>query len=706
MARVSFGPPDSISGNPSVTEIGDGDLKSHVLVARGYPLPLGLSARGEGANFAVYSRESEDFSLVLYPPETAKDSKRIEIKLSAKFNRTGQVWHVMVSPYCEGYSYMYRVGTAEKSRWKKDLVMDPVSYCLDSPRGPQHFNNIAGGYRPRSVIMPKKVFDFDWRGVLPPRIPMKDLVIYEMHVRGFTMSPDSGCSNPGSYLGIVEKIPYLKSLGVNCVELLPVMEFNETEWDKKNPFTGKPLCQYWGYSTVNFFSPMNRYAVGSDPWSALDEFKTMVRELHRAGIEVFLDVVFNHTAEFGESFLGPGFFSFKGLATETYYITKRGKFHDYTGCGNSVSLNNPIVAEWFHSCIRYWVHEMGIDGFRFDLASEMTRSQDGTPLDSPPAIERITKDPTLRDIKFIAEPWDAVGLYQVGKFPHFGHWGEWNGKYRDCVRKFIKGDQGTMGEFATRICGSADLYQNGRKPFHSINFIVAHDGFSLFDLASYNEKHNQENGENNNDGEKHNNSWNCGLEGETGQNEINTLRHRQCKNFMVALMMSAGTPMILMGDEYCHSKGGNNNAWCQDQQKNYFHWNTSKAGHEMRRFMEKLIDFRKRHKILCRDEFLNSKDIRWHGSKPFKPEWDSGYNFLAFTFVDHQKSDDLYVAFNAGHHHYGLTLPNRQDGRSWYRIIDTNLASPKDFATVGGHSSSAESEFSLHGKMIRALIDF
>eukprot|EP00188_Purpureofilum_apyrenoidigerum_P004867 Plantae.Rhodophyta-Purpureofilum_apyrenoidigerum.ctg5836.p1 GENE.Plantae.Rhodophyta-Purpureofilum_apyrenoidigerum.ctg5836~~Plantae.Rhodophyta-Purpureofilum_apyrenoidigerum.ctg5836.p1 ORF type:complete len:790 (-),score=121.24 Plantae.Rhodophyta-Purpureofilum_apyrenoidigerum.ctg5836:51-2420(-) len=656
------------------------DWKQQLLLSRGYPLPLGATPRGDGVNFAVYSREEDDFSLVLFPPEDVHDTRRVEIKLRANINRTGQVWHVYLSPYLDGFEYMFKVGRADKSRFKKDMVIDPMSCALNTPRGALSFNNHDEPYMPVSVILPKKVIHFDWKGVLPPRIPMKDLVIYEMHVRGFTMSPDSNVKSPGTYLGVLEKIPYFKQMGINCVELLPVYEFNETEWEKKNPFNGKKLCQYWGYSTVNFYSPMNRYANGSHPWSAVEEFKIMVRELHRAGIEVFLDVVFNHTAEFGDIYMGPGFFHFKGLALDTYYIRQHDAFHDYTGCGNTVNLNNPITADWFHNCIRYWVHEMGVDGFRFDLAAALTRGSFGEPLSNPPAIERITKDPSLRHVKLIAEPWDAVGLYQVGTFPHYGVWGEWNGKYRDTVRKFIKGDSGTLGDFASRFCGSADLYGKGRRPYHSINFITAHDGFSLFDLTSYNDKHNHENGESNNDGERHNDSWNCGVEGETGNFEVNKLRFRQCKNFMVTLMFSAGTPMILMGDEYGHSKGGNNNAWCQDQQKNYMYWNTSKQGNEMRRFVSSLIKFRRQHGFLRREHFIGHNDIKWHGATPYNPDWHSEYNFIALTLINHDNGDDIYIAFNADHNYYGVSLPERNDGRAWYRIVDTNLTSPEDFS--------------------------
>ncbi len=378
------------------------------------------------------------------------------------------------------------------------------------------------------------------------------MVIYEMHTRGFTHDPSSKVKQPGTFSAITEKIPYLKKLGVNTIELLPINEFNESEYPRKNPHTGKQLMNYWGYSTINFFSPMNRYASGDNASDTIHEFKSMVKELHRNKIEVILDVVFNHTAEGNE--LGPTL-SFRGLENNTYYMLNNDKqFLNFSGCGNTMNCNHPVVREMIHDCLRYWVTEMHVDGFRFDLASILGRDSDGTPLSSPPLLERIALDPLFAQTKLIAEAWDAAGLYQVGSFPSWGVWAEWNGQYRDTIRCFIKGDKNLSATFATRLCGSSDMYANGRSPSHSINFTTSHDGFTLSDLVSYNHKHNIDNGENNNDGDNHNNSWTCGAEGPTKKRLIIALRERQKRNMHMALMLSQGIPMITMGDEYGHTK--------------------------------------------------------------------------------------------------------------------------------------------------------
>jgi len=663
------------------------EWKQNLRVGPGRPLPFGLSARGSGMNFSVYSREEKVVALVLFPKtggtHTAstvrvedEDRRRVEISLDPSVNRTGLTWHVHVSPYLEEYEYLWRIGGTPTGVYGTNLCLDPYARMLNTPRGPETFNDPArsgADFRPRAVIPPAKMMqDFDWSGVVAPRIPLKDLIIYEMHVRGFTRSPESDVRNPGTFLGVVERIPYLRELGINCVELLPVFEFNECEWGLKNPITGQRLSQYWGYSTVNFFSPMNRFA--TEHGNAIDEFRIMVRELHRYRIEVFLDVVFNHTAEMGDDFLPPGFYHMKGLAKDTYYIRENDRYHNYSGCGNTVSANNPIVSEWIHDCVRYWVHEMGVDGFRFDLASCLTRDTKGRPMAEPPVLQRITKDPTLRQVKFIAEPWDCGGLYQVGSFPHFGAWAEWNGRFRDVIRSFIRGSP-CKQDFATRLCGSEDLYGFGRRPFHSINFVTAHDGFSLRDLVSFNSKHNDENGENNKDGENHNNSWNCGNEGDCKNRDVTNLRLRQSKNFLVALMLSAGVPMLSMGDEYGHTKNGNNNAWCQDGELNWFKWKLAR-GSSLVRFFKCMIHLRKKMAFLKRDQFIRDKDIEWHGSQPNQPNWGEQYNFLAFTLRDHLGGQDIYVAFNCGGSEYSVTVPS---GKDWFRIVDTSQPSPKDF---------------------------
>jgi isoamylase len=490
----------------------------------------------------------------------------------------------------------------------------------------------------------------------------------------------SGGEGAGGFLGVVQRIPYLKALGVNCVELLPVHEFNENEWAHVDPMTQEKLNQYWGYSTVAFFAPMNRFGrSGTRPVDVVRDFKVMVRELHRAGIEVVLDVVYNHTAEMGLDFLPPGHYGMKTLAPASYYLLEDGgrKFVNHAGCGNTVNCNNPVTMELICESVKYWALEMGVDGFRFDLASVLCRGTDGAPLARPPVIERMTKDPTLRDVKLIAEPWDCGGLYQVGSFPHYGVWAEWNGMFRDCVRRFVKGDKGVIGEFATRICGSSDLYQKGgRKPYHSINFVTAHDGFSLYDLVAYNAKHNDHNGENNNDGEAHNNSWNCGAEGETDNAGIKALRTRQMKNMMVALMTAAGTPMVCMGDEYGHTKKGNNNGWCLNSPLTWFSWKQAQEQQgALVRFTQKLIHFRRTSPSLRHGDFLSHADVTWHGVHPHHMDWNSTYNFIGYVL---HGDEEVYVAFNAGGEERTACMP--QSSGVWHRVVDTNLESPKDFS--------------------------
>jgi len=656
----------------------------------GAPLPLGVSFTpcGAGTNFAVYAREEVNVVLLLF--KRGETKPLVQLKLNPGRHRTGHVWHCEVRPAVPSHAYLWRVGSSKDPRWISNECLDPYARLIDSPVGPSSFNDRKlPDYSPRALVPSSPdALAFDWDDVAKPKLPWSKLVIYELHVRGFSkLSPtakNKDSKAPATYMGVVERIPYFKSLGINCVELLPIMEFNEREWSHINPTTGKSLSQYWGYSTVAFFAPMNRY--GSDSGSPEDtvrEFKYMVRELHRAGIEVILDVVYNHTAEMALDYVGPGHYGMKTLAPFSYYILHDDgkRFANHTGCGNTVNCNNPIVQDMVIDSLRYWTHEMRVDGFRFDLASAMCRDTDGSPLDRPPVIERMTKDATMRDVKLIAEPWDCGGLYQVGSFPHFGTWAEWNGKYRDCVRRFVKGDTGTLQEFATRICGSEDLYgREGRRPYHSINFVTAHDGFTLHDLLSYNSKRNHDNGEDNRDGDNHNDSWNCGAEGATGDKGVLALRARQARNYFVALLVSNGTPMISMGDEYGLTREGNNNGWCQDSTLSWFSWKEAQKS-DLVRFVGGLIRFRHNSQALQKDDFLSPSSITWHGANAYEPNWDGGYNFIAFAL--HGASEDVYVAFNAGCNSYQVNLPSPQGGRSqWHRVVDTNLESPRDVNTA------------------------
>ncbi|KAA3464634.1 isoamylase 1, chloroplastic [Gossypium australe] len=496
---------------------------------------------------------------------------------------------------------------------------------------------------------------FDWEGDLPLRHPDRDLIIYEMHVRGYTRHESSGTKFPGTYRGVVEKLDHLKELGVNCIELMPCQEFNELEYYSYNSVLGDYKLNFWGYSTINYFSPMIRYSssgIRSCGRDAINEFKYLVKEAHKRGIEVIMDVVFNHTAEGNEKGLS---LSFRGVDNCVYYmLAPKGEYYNYSGCGNTFNCNHPVVRQFILDCLRYWVTEMHVDGFRFDLASIMTRSSSlwdsvnvygdplegdlittGTPLSNPPLIDMMSNDPVLHGVKLIAEAWDAGGLYQVGRFPHWGVWSEWNGKYRDIVRQFIKGTDGLSGAFAECLCGSPNLYQGGGgKPWNSVNFICAHDGFTLADLVTYNNKHNLANGEDNNDGESHNYSWNCGQEGEFASISVKKLRKRQMRNFFLCLMVSQGVPMIHMGDEYGHTKGGNNNTYCHDNYINYFRWDKKEeSSSDLFRFFRLMTKFRRECESLGLNDFPTAERLQWHGHTPGKPDWSDTSRFVAFTLV-------------------------------------------------------------------------
>ncbi|MCB1180980.1 MAG: glycogen debranching protein GlgX [Chlamydiia bacterium] len=649
-------------------------MQANFQTLKGTPLPYGVTKIDGGYNFSLFSKHALSVTLVLFDE---KNNHLIDIALDPKLNKTGDLWHIIIPNLSPNFRYGYRLeGPFEPSKGlyfdPKKVVIDPFAKLVatDTEFGKAHYHSNT-----HTAIIDGSASLFNWEEDTFPRIPLKNLIIYEMHVRGFTQDATSEVKNPGTFLGIIEKIPYLKELGINAIELMPIFEFDENDNTHTNPSTQKPLHNYWGYSTVNFFSPMNRY--GTETALVIKEFKTLVRELHKNGIEVILDVVYNHTAEGNEK--GPTL-SFKGIAGDAYYmLTPEGHYHNFSGCGNTMNANHPIVRELIKKSLHYWVEEMHVDGFRFDLASILTRAEDGSPLKNPPLVEELAKDPLLADTKLIAEAWDAGGLYQVGSFPSWGVWAEWNGKFRDDIRDFLKGTDGAIGGFATRLCGSEDLYSEERLPYHSINFITSHDGFTLKDLVSYNEKHNEDNGEGNRDGDTHNRSWNCGHEGETLVKKTLTLRKRQIRNFFMALMISQGVPMLLMGDEYGHTKRGNNNSWCHDGPINWFGWDKLKINKDFFKFCKSMIAFRKKHPILYRSRFLTTQDITWHGKIPSKPDWGNKSRFLAFTLVDPIDEYDLYVAFNAGYESALINLPSPRKGQNWTLIVDTSRASPDDF---------------------------
>ncbi len=550
---------------------------------------------------------------------------------------------------------------------------------------------------------------FDWQGVVAPHKHLSDSIIYEVHLKGFTAHPNSNVSNSGTYLGFIDKIPYLKSLGVTTIELLPIMEFDSYDLVSRHPITGKPLKNYWGYSPVSWFAPHGEYASGNGFDSAVTEFKTLVRELHRAGIEVFLDVVFNHTAE--GNHLGP-VINYKGIDNSIYYFLdpkNPGRYLDFTGCGNSVKGNHPVVRDTIMSCLHYWVTQMEIDGFRFDLASVLSRDRAGHLIANPPLLEHISEDPILRDTKIIAEAWDAAGAFQVGKFPG-GRWSEWNGHFRDDVRDFWLGKPGKANALATRLLGSSDLYlASARRPFHSINFITAHDGFTLNDLVSYNRKHNWLNGEENRDGENHNRSFNHGVEGPSNDAGICELRFRQMKNLLATLLLAQGVPMLNGGDEFGRTQFGNNNAFCHDGPLSWIDWRLQKKNAELFSFTSGLIQFRKQHPILRRRNFFTGlavpgrkhADAEWFEATGQPKDWYREENLLMLRLngsagiADHMdEDDDLLMLFNATRNAVPFILPNGEaDARPWFLVFDTAQHQPSVYLEYDGPRHPAKSAF-------------
>lgn len=635
------------------------------LISKGSPLTLGATADEHGVNFAVFVEKSQPTSLCLFDPLTNALIEEIDIPF-----HTGQIRHLHISGLTLPIVYGYRLPS---SPFSELILLDPYAKALDTPI---QWGIKETTYRPLGAVLAEDAFD--WGDDAPPMLPQSHMVLYEMHLRGFTKDPSSAVKQPGTFLGMIERIDYLKSLGVNAVEIMPLHEFNENEYP---PPEAPPaaLCQYWGYSSVNFFALMNRYAASETIGAVRSEFKTLVKELHRAGIEVILDVVYNHSAEGNGK--GP-VYSYKALGNAIYYLLdEEGKYVNDTGCGNTMNGNHPVVLQMILDSLRYFVTEYHIDGFRFDLASIFYRGAGGEIIQKPPLLQAIAKDPLLSTVKLIAEPWDAAGLFQLGNFyAESNRFAEWNSFYRDDVRRFLKGDRNSKGAFATRIAGSQDLYGHAdRRPSNSINFITCHDGFTLKDLTSYNRKHNLSNGEDNLDGSNHNDSWNCGFEGPTDDVAILHLRNKQMRNFHLAHMLSLGVPMLLMGNEYGHSRDGNNNSWCQDNALNWMQWGEIEKNKDFFRFYQKLIHFRSQSPLLLRDQFLNDQEISWHGAAPFHPHWDNEEPLIAFTLNGHENGNDLYAAFNASHEEVTFELPAPPANKRWHWIVNTALPSPEDY---------------------------
>ena len=654
-------------------------------LSTGSPLPFGATLHRSGVNFSIFSRHATSCTLVLFRPEV--DEPFIELVLDPRANRTGQVWHAFVEGLDAGAQYGYRFDMQPNPNLAvhrfnpSQILLDPYAQVLSDGL---EWGAAPTTTRPRrnSVIGNH----FDWGKDEPLNIPLVDSVIYEVHVRSFTRHPSSGVTHPGTFAGLIEKIPYLQRLGVTAVELLPVSEFEESDTDRANPFTLKPLRNLWGYQTTAFFAPNTAYSSRRADGEQVAEFKSLVKAMHAAGIEVILDMVFNHTAEGDEH--GPTW-SFRGIDNSTYYIVdpETGKYLNYSGCGNTVNCNHPVVRDFIVDCLHYWVTEMHVDGFRFDLASILGRGEDGAVLKNPPILERLAYDPVLANVELIAEAWDAAGLYQVGTFPSWGRWAEWNGIFRDDVRKFVKGDAGMTSALATRLLGSPDLYEtSAREPYHSINFVTCHDGFTLADLVSYNDKHNLANGENNSDGCNANYSSNCGVEGPTGDPAIQALRLRQQKNSAAILLFAHGVPMILGGDEIGRTQQGNNNAYCQDNEISWVDWRMAESNGGLLRFFQLMIAFRKRSPLLRRERFqLHGEGgfhITWHGVKRMQPDWSAASRTIAMQFTQLQQDgprDDIHFIANAYTGELEFELPQIGE-REWFRLVDTAQPSPQDIA--------------------------
>ncbi len=659
-------------------------------ISRGHPLPLGATITRNGINFSVISGSASAVSLILFT-KCANDPL-VEFPLDPRVNKTGDIWHAHISGLDPGILYAYNVTGDDAVRRNGIQVLDPYSQAhCGGEKWAQPKTQIKNGLP--AVLRLSSIIEnsFDWERDQPLNLPLSETIIYEMHVRGFTRHSSSGVKNPGTFAGLIEKIPYLKELGITAVELMPVTDFDETGNHRTNPLTGETLRNYWGYDPISFFALKTAYASDGNPQQAVNEFKAMVRAMHKAGIEVILDMVFNHTAEGSEH---GEIFNLKGLDRDVYYLfdKKTRHFLNYSGCGNTVNCNHPVLRTMILDCLRYWVTEMHVDGFRFDLASILSRGPDGEVLSDPPILERIALDPVLAKTKIIAEAWDAAGLYQVGDFPHWQRWMEWNGRFRDDVRRYIRGDEGTIPLLARRLSGSSDLYEDeGREPYHSVNFITAHDGFTLNDLVSYNKKHNQANGENNRDGENNNLSWNHGFEGPTENKEINKLRRRQMRNYAAILMLSQGVPMICAGDEFGRTQKGNNNAYCQDNIISWVDWALAEKNKDFLRFFRLLIAFRKEHKNLRRTSFhVATKngllEMSWHGTQINRPLWDEKAHTLGLFLLGDPKGEsypDIYIIFNGSKEEQVFELPLLPSGKKWKRVMDTYLESPDDFADAG-----------------------
>ncbi len=657
---------------------------------RGRSHPLGATVVPGGVNFSIFCRDCSAVELLLF--DRVDDGRPARVMtLDPRKNRSYHYWHLFVPGLGPGQLYGYRVaGPHDPGRGVRfdpdKLLLDPYGRGVSVPAGYSRAAAMAPGdtcgTAMKSVVADPR--GYDWEGDAPLERPFSRTLIYELHLAGFTRHPSSGVSDGkrGTYAGLVEKIPYLQQLGVTAVELLPVFQFDHQD-------APPGFSNYWGYSPVSFFAPHAAYSSRQDPLGPLDEFRDMVKALHRAGIEVILDVVFNHTAEGDHE--GPTL-CYRGLANDFYYMLEPdgATYANYSGCGNTFNANNPIARRLIIDSLHHWVREMHVDGFRFDLASILSRDEQGRPLENPPLLWDIETDPALAGIKLIAEAWDAAGLYQVGSF--IGEsWKEWNGRFRDDVRAFLRGDRGTVSRFASRLLASPDIYgHEEREAEQSINFVTCHDGFTLNDLVSYDRKHNQANGEENRDGSDDNLSWNCGQEGPSDDPAVEGLRNRQVKNFLAVTLLALGAPMLLMGDEVRRTQGGNNNAYCQDNETGWFDWRLVERYADVHRFTSLLIAARQRRDLALDDpgltlnQLLGQARLEWHGVRVGQPDWGDDSHSIALTAWSLSGRFAIHLMVNAWREALTFQLPPAPgvSGGCWRRWLDTSLASPDDIVPL------------------------
>ncbi|MGN1392812.1 MAG: glycogen debranching protein [Succinivibrionaceae bacterium] len=684
-------------------------------VSMGDSRHLGASVSNDGVNFAIYCSQAEVMELLLF--KDTEDTEPEVIELDPEYNRNIYYWHIFVHGIKDGQLYGWRVKSVNKFASHKSLVdtqkvlLDPYGLRIVFPKNYNRtFNQFVGSnthFCAKNVVI--DISKYDWENDKQPKRHLSTNVIYEMHVAGFTKDQSSGLPDEirGTYKGVIEKIPYLLELGINTVELLPVFQF-----DKFDASPGK--SNYWGYAPMCFFAIHGDYSSKKDLYGPLDEFRDMVKAFHKAGIEVILDVVYNHTSEGDEH--GP-IYSFKGLANDEYYLVDDdGSYRNYSGCGNTLNASNPIVKRMIIDSLVFWTDYMHVDGFRFDLACVLSRDIHGKPLNDPPTTLSIAFNYKLSNVKLIAEPWDAVGMYQVGSMAG-AKWREWNGQFRDDMRCFIRGDDGKIQKFVNRLIGSPDIYN----PYLSdslkgINFITCHDGFTLWDLVSYNQKHNLDNGENNRDGSDMNFSSNYGIEGPTNDKNINAIRLRQAKNFMLLNLFSLGVPMILMGDEVLRTQWGNNNAYCQDSYISYQKWNHTPMQEDMLRFTKELLKIRTKRgsNYLCRltslDDAIRKNRIVWHGIEPNKPDWSNTSHTIAFTKYSESLDCYFYVFVNSYWEGLHIKIPDipcaKDEGKyyKWKRLIDTSQKSPLDITLDPKEQIEIGHNYYLDSRSILVLI--